>query len=284
LYTDSVLALDPRTGGIKWSFQFTPHDEWDYDGVNENVLADITRGGRRVHALLHADRNGNFVVLDRTNGRFIYSEPLVKTTAVLGYDRTGKAVVDPAARAAAGRPGSVCPSAIGGTNWWPPTYDAQTGLFYVPLAHMCMTVTQTDLIEVNGAPYLGEDLKLFNEPQHPDIGEFLALDPATGKRRWSFSTATPWCGGAVSTAGGLVFSGTADQRMIAFDAASGRVAWSYPLSSGVAGVPVTYRVDGKQYVAVFAGWGGGVALFGGPAADITKDVPRGGELYVFALP
>jgi alcohol dehydrogenase (cytochrome c) len=284
LYTDSVLALDPGTGHMKWYFQFTPNDEWDYDGVNENVLVDITHRGRRIHALFHADRNGQFVVLDRSNGHFVYAEPLVKTTAVLGYDPHGVANVNDDARLHGSASTTVCPSSIGGKNWWPTAYDPALGLAFIPISHMCMVSTASKIDERVGSAYLGIDQRLIPEPGSAGFGEVLALDVASGARVWSYPTLYPWNSGMLATRGGLVFSGGADQRFVAFDAASGRVVWSYKTASGIVGVPVSYRVEGKQYVAILAGWGGGVSIFGGPAADITQNVPRGGKLYVFALP
>ena len=283
LYSDSLLALDPQTGAMKWHFQFTPHDEWDYDGVNETVLVDVVRNGKPVRALFHADRNGQFVVLDRTNGKFVYATPLVKTTGVTGYDASGVPLVNAAARIVNGKPADVCPSAIGGKNWWPTAFDPTLGLAYVPVSHMCMTISPSELDERTGAAYLGADFKLHAEPGADGFGEVLAIDVATGVKRWSHPSRLPWCDGMLATAGKLVFSGSADGTFTAFDARTGAVRWTYKTDSGIIGVPVSYQVDGKQYVAVLAGWGGGVSMFGGPAAEATANVPRGGQLYVFAL-
>ena len=185
LFSDCVLALDPSTGKRKWYFQFTPNDEWDYDGVNENVLADITYKSNRVRALLHADRNGQFVVLDRVSGAFLYATPLVKSTAVLGYDARGNARIDPAARLRGNGPAHVCPSSIGGKNWWPSAYDPVLGRLYVPLSHMCMSMTKTTLEDRVGAPYLGVYSRLVPEPGSGGFGEVAALDVSTGARVWS---------------------------------------------------------------------------------------------------
>lgn len=284
LFSDSVLALDPATGKMKWHFQFTPNDEWDYDGVNENVLVDITHRGRRVHALFHADRNGQFVVLDRTNGHFVYATPLVRTTAVLGYDPNGEARVNDAARLHGSDPSTVCPSSIGGKNWWPTAYDPSRDLAFIPLSHMCMVMQAAAINEHTGSPYLGIASRLVPEPGSAGFGEVVAVKVSTGARVWSVPSVYPWNGGMLATAGGLVFSGSSDRRFEAFDADSGRVLWSKTTDSGIVGVPISYRVDGKQYVAILAGWGGGVSMFGGPAAALTQNIPRGGKLYVFALP
>jgi alcohol dehydrogenase (cytochrome c) len=284
LYTDSVLALDPASGALKWYFQFTPHDSWDYDGANENVLVDLVRNGKPLKALYHADRNGQFVVLDRTNGRFVFAMPFVKTTGITGYSANGVAIANRAAYIDGQTPGDVCPSSIGGKNWWPTSYSPLTGLAYVPTMHMCMTIAPAAAGYVEGSPYTEESMKLYPEPGSDGFGEVQAIDVATGARKWSYRTKLPWTDGTLATAGGLVFSGGADQWFVAFDAATGTPLWRDKLSSGIIGVPVSYRVAGRQYVAVFAGWGGGVSLFGGPAAEAAAAVPRGGKLYVFALP
>jgi mono/diheme cytochrome c family protein len=182
-----------------------------------------------------------------------------------------------------GKLADVCPSAIGGKNWWPTAFDPTLGLAYVPVSHMCMTISPSDLDQRRGAAYLGADFALHAEPGADGFGEVLAIDVATGTKRWSQPSRLPWCDGMLATAGKLVFSGSADGAFTAFDASTGAVRWTYKTASGIIGVPVSYRVDGKQYVAVLAGWGGGVSMFGGPAAEATANIPRGGQLYVFAL-
>jgi alcohol dehydrogenase (cytochrome c) len=284
LYTDSVLALDPATGALKWYFQFTPHDSWDYDGTNENVLVDLVRGGKRLKELYHADKNGQFVVLDRTNGHFVSATPFVKTNGIVRYDAGGTAIANPLAYISGKKPGNVCPSSIGGKNWWPTSYSPLTGLAYVPTMHMCMKIAPYPMKYQEGSPYLEEAMTLYAEPGSAGFGELQAINVATGVRKWSYRTKLPWTGGTLATAGNLVFSGGADQWFVAFDASTGKQLWRHKLRSGIVGVPVTYRVDQRQYVAVYAGWGGGVALFGGPAAAATATIPRGGRLYVFGLP
>jgi len=282
LYSNSVLALDVATGRMKWYFQFTPHDSWDFDGVNEMVLVDVVRGGARIPALVHADRNGYFVALDRRDGKFLYGVPFVKVTAMRGYTPSGQARMIAAEYPRAGRDTFTCPSASGGKNWYPIAYSPQTQLAYVPMLHLCANVHVTGKL-ANDYGYFGELSTTVAEPGHAGFGELGALDVHTGRKRWSYQSRYPWTGGVLTTASGLVFSGNAEGDFFAFDARSGKVLWKTRLSSGIVGVPTTYRVDGRQYVAVYAGYGGGVSAFGGPAAALTANKPRGGRLYVFAL-
>lgn len=283
LYSDSVLALDVDTGRLKWYFQYTPHDSWDYDGVNELVLVDIAKGSQRIPAIVHADRNGYFFALDRRNGALIYARPFVKTTTILGYTRSGHAILNAAVYPRVGTTTLACPSSAGGTNWYPMAYSPQTNLAYVPTLHLCATIRATGNAD-NPFGYFGEESRTIAEPGASGFGELSALDVSNGRKRWSFPSRYPWTGGVLATASGLVFSGNASGAFYAFDARTGHVLWRHMLSSGIIGVPTTYRVDGKQYVAVYAGYGGGLAVFGGPASKLTAHIARGGRLYVFSLP
>jgi alcohol dehydrogenase (cytochrome c) len=283
-YTDSVLALDAATGRIKWWFQFTPHDSWDYDGVNEMVLVNVVRNGRRVRALLHADRNGYLFALDRDTGALLYARPYVKSTAVLGYDGRGRARIDPRAYPRYGRDAFACPSSAGGKNWYPVAYSPRDGAVYVPILHLCMRMHAVAVPSNTIERYLREDVTLVAEPNAPAIGEFAAIDAATGVKRWSLRSRYPWTGGVLATAGGLVFTAAADREFRALDAATGRTLWRYATRSAVVAPPSSYVAGGRQYIAIFAGWGGGLSVFGGPATTLTRSTPRGGRLYVFALP
>ena len=287
LYTDSVLALDPDTGKIKWHYQYTEHDTWDYDGTNHSVLADIQYKGKTVKALLHADRNGYFYALDRTNGKFLWAKRFVKTTSVTGHKPDGTPIEDASVRPDVGKEIFTCPSFLGGKNWWPISVDPKTGMAYVPTLHACMTMSGTTVSYMAGLPFLGEQFKVKPEPGSHGWGEVQALDiNNSGAQAWSHKTKLPWNDGMLSTASGLVFSGGADGHFYAFDAKSGEVLWkSKDLGSGIIGVPTTYRVNGHQYVAVYAGWGGATPIWGGVMADdpAVKKIPRGGELYVFKL-
>ena len=286
LYTDSVLALNPDTGAIKWYYQYTEHDTWDYDGVNASVLADITVDGKPVKALLHADRNGWFYALNRENGQFLFSKPFTKVTSVTGHQPDGTPIESAALRPDVGKKIFTCPSFLGGKNWWPMAVNDKLGLAFVPTLHACMTMDGTAVSYMAGLPYLGESFEVEAEPGSKGWGEVQAININTGKQVWSDKTALPWNDGMLATASDLVFSGSADGVFKAFDAKTGKVLWESPkMSSGIIGVPVSYQVDGKQYIAVMSGWGGATPIWGGVMAKdkAVSSIPRGGELHVFAL-
>lgn len=284
LYTNSVIALDPSDGHVKWHYQYTPHDTWDYDATNESVLGDITYKGKPYKALLHADRNGYVYALDRTNGAFIYAKPFVKATSILGFSPDGTPRINDKNRPHLGTSIFTCPSFLGGKNWWPTAYDQSTQTLFVPTSKWCMTMKGTGTDYKAGLPFLGETFEVKPEPGSSGWGEVQAIDANTGTQKWKYETTLPWNGPLLATKGGLVFGGAIDQRFIAFDAASGKALWTHHMSSGVIGVPTSYQVDGKQYVAVFAGYGGATPIWAGPAGKVTESVPLGGKLYVFALP
>jgi alcohol dehydrogenase (cytochrome c) len=286
LYTDSVIALNPETGDIKWSFQYTPHDTWDYDGTNETVLTDVNYQGTAHKALVSASRNGWFYAIDRVSGKLIYAEKFATATSVKGVV-DGQMVTDDALRPDVGKQVFTCPSFLGGKNWWPIAVDPQTHFAYVPTMHTCMTIKGGAVSYKAGLPFLGESFNVMHDPAFPNSwGEVQAIDVNTGKQAWKFDSALPWNDGMLATAGGLVFSGSADGYLYAFDAKTGAVKWKSPqMSSGVIGVPSTYKVGGKQYVALWAGWGGATPIWGG---DMAKDpavsgIPLGGHFYVFGL-
>jgi len=287
LYTDSVLALDPANGKIKWYFQQTPNDTWDYDATNSPVLADVTIAGRKRKVFYQAGRNGWFYVVDRTNGKFIRAEPFTKVTSVTGYDAAhGIGTVDEAERPRPGKPVFTCPAFFGGDNWWSYSFDPQTGYAYVPTMRTCMKLAALKPAAFRaGATYVNESFVVQHIPGDPDWGELQAIDVATGRSKWSKRSAFPWSDGTLTTDGGLVFSGTPDQKFYALDARTGKVLWQHHMSSGVIGQPVSYEVDGRQYVAVQSGYGGVTPFYGGPVmTPIFKHIPLGGRLYVFALP
>ncbi|MEZ0496383.1 methanol/ethanol family PQQ-dependent dehydrogenase [Sphingomonas sp. IW22] len=285
LYTSSTLALDPETGEIKWYYQTTPHDGWDFDGVNEFISFDA--GGRKLGA--KADRNGYFFVLDRTNGKFVSAKPFVsKTTWATGFTKDGKPIyVD------ANRPGPpttekgttvfAAPSFLGGKNWMPMAYSQQTGLFYIPANEWGMDIWNEPIAYKKGAAYLGAGFTI--KPLYEDhIGVLRAMDPMTGKIVWEYKNKAPLWGGVLTTAGNLVFTGTPEGFLKAFDAKTGKELWKFNTGSGVVGSPVTWEQDGEQYVAVMSGWGGAVPLWGGEVAKSVGHINQGGSLWVFKLP
>ena len=284
LYSDSVLALDPSSGGIKWHYQYTRNDTWDYDGTNTPVLAKITYKGKDYEAIIHADRNGFFHAIDRETGKLIYATPFVKATSVTGYTPDGQPVADESKYPKAGTTIDTCPSFLGGKNWWSVSYDPERHIAVVPSLHACMSLSGKSVSYMAGLPYLGEGFEIKPEPGSEGYGELQAIDVNTGRKLWGHWTKLPWNGGVATTSSGLAFSGSLDGHLYAFDTATGKVLWTSPqLASGVIGQPSVFEAGGREYVAVLAGYGGANPIWGGPMADAAKDVPHGGTLYVFAL-
>ncbi|WAG76646.1 methanol/ethanol family PQQ-dependent dehydrogenase [Metapseudomonas furukawaii] len=291
LYSSSRLALNPEDGSIKWHFQTTPHDGWDFDGVNELVSFDYQDGGKTVKAAATADRNGFFYVLDRTNGKFIRGFPFVDTlTWAKGLDKEGRPIYDdakrPGAPGADGKHGSsvfVAPSFLGGKNWMPMAYSQDTGLFYVPSNEWGMDMWNENIAYKKGAAYLGAGFTI--KPLNEDyIGVLRAIDPKSGKEVWRYKNYAPLWGGVLATKGNLVFTGNPEGYLMAFDAKSGKKLYEFNTGSGVIGSPITWEMDGEQYVSVLSGWGGAVPLWGGEVAKRIKDLNQGGMLWTFKLP
>ena len=291
LYTSSTLAINPDNGKIVWHYQTTPHDGWDFDGVNEFIPFDARINGRDMKLGAKADRNGYFYVLDRTNGKLIGAHKFVmQTTWADGIDlRTGRPnFVD------ANRPGAPngdqkgevvfsSPSFLGGKNWMPMAYSKNTGLFYIPSNDWGMDIWNEPIAYKKGAAYLGAGFTI--KPIAEDhIGALRAMDPTTGQIVWEYKNPAPLWGGVLTTAGDLVFTGTPEGFLKAFDAKTGQELWKFQTGSGVVGSPVTWTQDGEQYVAVMSGWGGAVPLWGGEVAKTFKDINQGGSLWVFKLP
>ncbi|MCW2237826.1 methanol/ethanol family PQQ-dependent dehydrogenase [Azospirillum canadense] len=291
LYTSSTLAIDPANGEIKWHYQTTPHDGWDFDGVNEFVSFDLKKDGQVIKAGAKADRNGFFYVLDRTNGKLLNASPFVtKITWAKEIDlKTGRPVYNddnrPGAPEAAEKGKSVfaAPAFLGAKNWMPMAYSPATELFYVPANEWGMDIWNEPITYKKGAAYLGAGFTI--KPLYNDyIGALRAIDPKTGKIVWEYKNPAPLWGGVLTTAGNLVFTGTPEGALKAFDAKTGKEVWHFNTGSGVVGSPVTWEQDGEQYVAVVSGWGGAVPLWGGDVAKLVKDINQGGSLWVFKLP
>jgi PQQ-dependent dehydrogenase (methanol/ethanol family) len=285
LYTASTLALDPSTGKIKWHIQTTPADAWDYDGVNEAVLADLQINGSTVPALLKADRNGFFFVANRESGKVLSAEKFVPTTWAHKWDiNTMRAVEDPDRRPGPGHPGKdICPNLIGGKNWQPMSYNPQTGLVYIPANNVCMDWSVGDVSYKRGVFYLGAE---FPSKEGPGgfMGELVAWDPVNQKKVWSIKEDLPFNGGTLTTDGGLVFAGNLHGDFRAIDAKTGNILWKRNLGSGIGAGPVTYMVDGKQYVAVVVGRTAAIPAFLGElGAKLTAASPEGGSLFVFTV-
>ncbi len=290
LYAASRLGINPENGEIKWHFQTTPREGWDYDGVNE-VVAYTDRAGNKRFAT--ADRNGYFYVLNREDGAFVAAYPFVKDISwAKGIDDKGRPIFveenrpgNPAA-AADGKKGETifaAPSFLGGKNWMPMAFSQKTGLFYVPSNEWGMDIWNEPITYKKGAAYLGAGFTI--KPLYKDhIGSLKAIDPDTGETKWEFKNDAPLWGGVMTTAGGLVFTGTPEGKFMAFDDETGDVLWSFQTGSGIVGQPVTWEQDGEQYVAVISGWGGAVPLWGGEVAKKVNYLNQGGTLWTFRLP
>ena len=284
LYSDSLLALNPENGAIKWYHQYTQHDTWDYDGVNTAIKADITYRGKSYHALIHADRNGYLMALDQESGKLIYAVPMAKATSVLGFDANGDSINNPKAYPKVGTTIKTCPSFLGGKNWWSMSYDASAHTVVVPTLHSCMNLSGGKVTYMQGLAYLGEGFSIYPEPGSKGYGELQAFDVNTGKPVWHHWSKMPWNGGVASTAGGISFSGSLGGHLYAYDTKTGKLLWKSPkLASGIVAQPSVFESDGKEYVAILAGYGGANPIWGGPMATMTKQVPRGGSLTVFSL-
>ncbi|HYA71896.1 MAG TPA: methanol/ethanol family PQQ-dependent dehydrogenase [Roseiarcus sp.] len=283
LYTCSVLALDPKTGSIKWHYQFSPNNSFDYDAVAEMVLADLKVDGKPTKVILDANRNGFFYVLDRTTGKPIAANPYVNVNWASSIDlKTGRPVeTDVAAKARTGEKVVVFPSILGGKNWEPMSYNPDTGLAYANTLNFGGHYKTAAGDYKAGEWYVQMDLSdLWDWPNGPR-GYLKAIDPMTGKAKWEQPSDMPRMSGVLSTAGGVVFSGQLTGEFEAFDADTGAKLWQFKTGSGIEGQPVTWQQDGVQYVAINSGYGGVYSLFSGD--ERLAKVPAGGSLWVFAL-
>jgi alcohol dehydrogenase (cytochrome c) len=247
LYSNSLLALDPDTGKLKWYFQFTQHDEHDYDATQVPVMVDD--GGKKL--IVQANRNGFFYVIDRTSGKLVLAENYAKVSWSKEKDTNGRPV--PAKEGSPTPEGNrVCPGAAGATNWMSPTYDPQTKLFYVTAREQCDVFSTAPQPYDAGHAYYGSAY-FPNEDAEPFYGALRALDLKTGRPVWEWKHVSPTWSGVLSTAGGVVFTGDAEGNFIALDARSGKALWHFQCGASVYSSPMTYSVDGKQYVVVAAG-------------------------------
>ena len=289
LYSASTVAIDVKTGKIVWSYQGTPNDSWDFDGVNEFVTFDMD--GKRMGA--KADRNGFFYVLDAANGKLTNAFPFVtKTTWATGIDmKTGRPNFvpenrpgDPTAAGGDGNKGSsvfAAPAFLGGKNQMPMAYSPKTGLFYVPTNEWGMEIWNEPITYKKGAAYLGAGFTI--KPLYDDhIGSLRAVNPKTGKIEWEVKNEAPLWGG-VMTAGDLVFWGTPEGYLKAADAKTGKVVWQFQTGSGVVAPPITWTEGGEQYISVVSGWGGAVPLWGGEVAKKVNMLEQGGSVWTFKL-
>jgi PQQ-dependent dehydrogenase (methanol/ethanol family) len=281
LFVCSILALRPDTGELVWHYQTTPGDNWDYTSVQHMILADLEIGGRERKVLMQAPKNGFFYVLDRASGELISAEPYVKVTWASGVDPATGRPVETAIADYRGGAQLVTPGPSGAHNWHPMSFHPGTGLVYIPAQDLQAWYTYDANfayrpLEAN----LGLDLDALadqNEREPPAMtGHLLAWDPVAQKAAWRVQHPALWNGGLLSTAGGLVFQGTADGRFVAYDAATGEPLWETRSETGIMAAPATYTLDGEQHVVVAAGYGGGVMYLGAlPNAAIERSHNEG---------
>lgn len=284
LYTASTLAVDADTGKIKWWVQGTPADAWDYDGVNELVLADLKMNGAATPVMMKADRNGFFFVTNRETGKVLSAEKYVPTNWAEKWDVNTLRPVEVAdKRPGPGHPAKgICPNLIGGKNWQPMSFNPETGLVYIPSNNVCMDWAVSDVSYKRGVFYLGAEF-----PTHEGEGyngELIAWDPVRHEKVWGLKSDLPFNGGTLTTAGNLVFWGDLHGDFRALDAKTGKELFKKNLGSGIGAGPITYSVNGKQYVAVVVGRTASIPAFlGDLGKKITAASPEGGALFVFAL-
>src|SRR5712671_1376653 len=300
----TIFARNPDTGVAKWVFQMTPHDEWDYDGVNEMILADINVKGQPTKALVHFDRNGFGYTLNRETGALLIAEkfdPKVNWATHVDMQTGRPDVVKQYSTQAQGEDKNtkgVCPAALGSKDQQPASFSPKTGLFYVPTNHVCMDYEPFRVSYTAGQPYVGATLSMYPPPGDNNLGNFIAWDAGIGKIVWSDPEPFSVWSGALATAGDVVFYGTLEGYLKAVDIQSGKELYKFKTPSGIIGNVNTYTHGGKQYIAVLSGVGGWAGI--GMAAGLTKDTDGlgavgaykalanytqlGGVLTVFGLP
>jgi lanthanide-dependent methanol dehydrogenase len=272
----SIFARDLDTGAVKWIYQMTPHDEWDFDGVNEMILTDQTIGGAPRKVLTHFDRNGFGYTLDRATGELLVAEkfdPTVNWATKVDMDKSSKTygrplVVDAYSTQHNGEDTNskgICPAALGTKDEQPAAYSPDTQLFYVPTNHVCMDYEPYKVSYTAGQAYVGAAVAMFPPKGETNMGNFIAWDGKTGKIVWSNKELFSAWGGALATAGGVVFYGTLEGYLKAVDAKTGKELYKFKTPSGIIGNVMTYEHGGKQYVAVLSGVGGwaGIGLAAG---------------------
>jgi quinohemoprotein ethanol dehydrogenase len=289
LYLSSIIALRPDTGELIWHYQTTPGDNWDYTAVQHMVLADLDLDGERRKVLMQAPKNGFFYVLDRETGEFLSAEKYVTVNWASHIDpETGRPVETEEGNYDE-QPRTILPSPSGGHNWHPMSFSPDTGLVYIPTIELALIYALDSGFDYNSRTWnLGIDISaipnlLAEMPAPPTYGALKAWDPIEQREVWSVQHAGAFNGGVLSTGGNLVFQGTADGQFAAFQADSGAELWRIATNIGIVAPPISYSVDGEQYIAVLAGWGGNVivGMDAGISAASTYENP--GRLFVFKL-
>jgi PQQ-dependent dehydrogenase (methanol/ethanol family) len=286
LYLASIVALNPDTGKYVWHYQETPGDNWDYTSTQPMILADLKIDGKPRKVILHAPKNGFFFVIDRSNGKFISAKNFVDVNWATGYDKNGRPIEVAAARQNE-KPGDSIPGPFGAHNWHSMSFNPQTGLAYLPAQNIPVNLMDDKGWKFNenipARPHgaLGWNTAMFinaEPPKSKPFGRLVAWDPVAQKQAWAVEHVSPWNGGTLTTAGNLVFQGTADGRLVAYNAKTGEKLWETATGTGVVAAPSTYMVDGKQYVSIAVGWGG---VYGLAARATERQGP--GTVYTFVV-
>jgi quinohemoprotein ethanol dehydrogenase len=291
LFLSSIVALRPDSGEYVWHYQTTPGDTWDYTATQHMILADVEIGGAVRKVIMQAPKNGFFYVLDRATGAFISAKNYVPVNWASGVDpKTGRPIENPEARWPGKSPFFQLPGPLGGHNWHPMSFSPASGLVYIPAQEIPFLYgDETPFTERKdgwntGAEFLlgamPSDEAAFKAVRSLLKGRLVAWDPVKQEPRWTVEHAGPWNGGVLSTAGGLVFQGASDAHFAAYDAATGERVWRYFTQTGVVAAPVSYEIDGEQYVTVAAGWGGAYALIAGGVAP-TGSAAKVGRILTF---
>jgi PQQ-dependent dehydrogenase (methanol/ethanol family) len=301
-WTCAVFARRPTTGEAVWAYQVGPHDLYDWDEINEQIVLDIPVNGQQRKVLVRPARNGYVYVMDRATGQVLSASPFAHQTATKGVDlETGHLVHIEEKKPAVGKViRDICPAAPGGKDWNPSAFSPRTGLLYIPHNNLCMDFEGVEVSYIAGTPYVGANVKMYPGPGG-HRGEFTAWDVAAARPVWKITEKFPVWSGAVATAGDVVFYGTMDGFFKAVNAKTGDLLWQFKVGSGIIGQPVVYRgPDGKEYVAILAGvggWSGAIVAgdldprdssaalgFVGAMGDLPQYSTKGGMLYVFSLP
>jgi PQQ-dependent dehydrogenase (methanol/ethanol family) len=301
-WTTGIFARNADTGEAVWFYQLNPHDLFDHDEVNENVLVDLTIDGAPRKVLMHPGRNGYIYVMDRSTGQILSATPFVHITSSTGVDlQTGHLIENEEKKPATGKVvRDICPSSPGAKDWQPSAWSPRTGLLYLPHQNLCMDYEGVEANYIAGTPYVGVNAKFYAGPGG-NRGFFTAWDPVNKAPAWQIKEDFPVWSGALATAGDVVFYGTMEGWFKAVNARTGELLWQFKTGSGIIGQPVTYRgPDGKQYVAILSGiggWPGSIVAadldtrddtagngWGTAMQDLPAATTKGGTLYVFALP
>jgi alcohol dehydrogenase (cytochrome c) len=302
-WSSTIFARNPDTGDAVWAYQMTPHDAWDFDSVNENIVADLPFNGVKRKVIVHFNKNGFGYTMDRATGQVLVAQPFVSVNWAERIDLTTGAPVVVAAKTP--REGvitrDICPALAGGKDMEPAAFSPVTGLFYIPSLNLCVDNEPLKVNFMQGTPFIGAMTTMKAAPGDGHRGELIAWDAVNGKKVWGIQEKFPVYSGVLATAGNLVFYGTPDRKFKAVNAKTGEVLFQTLLPSGIIGSPMTFLgPDGKQRIAIYSGVGGGVgavvdghlatddpyAAFGfvGATADLPQFTPPGGAVHVFKLP